>query len=211
MMPGAEEILIGLRSIANEWRWLAVFWHLYFAVFVVAIASGMRPPLRIVGAIPAVPLCSVSVLAWNQANPFNGLVFGVTAILLLLIALRLPLEPVRTAPRWLVVVGALMAGFGWGYPHFLENADIVEYLYAAPVGLLPCPTTSIVIGFSLVFGGLGSRAWSVTVAVVGLFYGAFGAAMIGVWIDWTLFGGALAMLLVGIFERKFVVSGDGCR
>ncbi|PLW83854.1 hypothetical protein CWI75_00380 [Kineobactrum sediminis] len=85
-----------------------------------------------------------------------------------------------------------MIGFGWLYPHFLDNTTSLVYLYAAPTGLIPCPTLSIVIGFTLILGGLGSRSWCLVLAMMGLFYGVFGAARLGVRIDGVLILGALA-------------------
>jgi len=62
-------------------------------------------------------------------------------------------------------------------------------------GSRPCPTLSIVIGLALVLGGLGSRAWSVVVGATGIFYGIFGAAHLGVRLDWVLLLGALMSVL----------------
>lgn len=126
-------------------------------------------------------------------NPFNGSILGITAVGLIFTAARLPHQRVQIGPSWLVFIGGLIAGFGWVYPHFLNNAQPIQYLYAAPVGLVPCLTISIIIGLSLVLGGFGSRAWCLILAVVGLFYGVFGAVQLGVYIDWVLFAGALIM------------------
>lgn len=101
-----------------------------------------------------------------------------------------------------------MIGFGWVYPHFLDNAALVEYLYAAPTGLIPCPTLSIVIGFTLILGGLRSRAWCLVLTIVGLFYGVFGAARLGVKIDGVLLLGALATAYAA-FSRQLMGSRHG--
>jgi len=101
-----------------------------------------------------------------------------------------------------------MIVFGWVYPHFLDNAGPMAYLYSAPTGLIPCPTLSVVIGFTLVLGGLRSRAWCVALSAVGLFYGAFGAGRLGVNIDWILFVGSLATAYVA-FSPRFMRSDYG--
>lgn len=191
-MPSPEEILIGLRAIANDWRLLSALWHGYFAVLVLAIVFGVRPSRRVVGVLLALPLLSVSILAWVYTNPFNGASFALTAIVLLAIAGRLSRESVKIAPALLAVPGSLMIGFGWIYPHFLDNATPMEYLYAAPTGVIPCPTLSIVIGFTMILSGLRSPPWCLVLTIVGLFYGVFGASRLGVKIDWVLLLGALA-------------------
>jgi hypothetical protein len=67
-------------------------------------------------------------------------------------------------------------------------------LYASPVGLVPCPTLAVAIGFALVGNGLGSRVWSLTLAALGLFYGLFGVLRLTVLLDIGLVGGALALV-----------------
>ena len=80
----------------------------------------------------------------------------------------------------------------WLYPHFLEG-HATAYLYASPVGLVPCPTLAVAIGFALLGNGLGSRVWSLTLAAVGLLYGLFGVLRLGVFLDIGLVSGAVAL------------------
>lgn len=61
------------------------------------------------------------------------------------------------------------------------------------MGLIPCPTLAMVIGLAMIGGGLGSRAWSYTLAGFGLFYGVFGVARLGVVLDLPLIAGAVAL------------------
>jgi len=84
-------------------------------------------------------------------------------------------ERAARGPAATTALGVAMIAFGWLYPHFLTFGPVTRYLVAAPMGLIPCPTLSLVIGFALLAGGLSSRAWSIVLAVVGLFYGLFGA------------------------------------
>jgi hypothetical protein len=150
----------------------------------------------------ALPLLSVSGLAWATANPFNGLVFAATGLTLVSIAARFPRGPVVVGPTWAVITGAGMFVFGWVYPHFVEAPSPVTYAYAAPTGLIPCPTLSVAIGLTLVLRGMESVSWSLTLAAVGLFYGVFGAARLGVALDWVLlFGAALLVTLALVFQR----------
>ena len=209
-MPTPEQILAGLHQIANQWQLLAVFWHLYFAVLLISFALGWRPSKRVVGILLGLPFLSVSVLAWMAANPFNGAVFAIVGLALLLIAVRLPDEPVRLAPMWAIGAGTLMFLFGWLYPHFLDTWSFVPYLYAAPMGLIPCPTLSIVIGVSLMVNALDSRAWSLVLGATGIFYGLFGALRLGVTIDLVLLVGALLVIVLNFVgatgTRKSVLA-----
>ena len=200
-MPSSEEILNSLSTIANQWQLLAIVWHIYFGVLAAGLVFGLRPSRRTSGVLLALPLLSVSVLAWMSANPFNGTMFAIAAVALIVIALRQPDAQLRIAPTWAVVAGALMYLFGWVYPHFLDTVSFVPYLYGAPVGLVPCPTLSIVIGLGLVVAGLNSRAWSAVLGAMGVFYGVFGAFRLGVTIDVVLLLGALLLLTFAFLPR----------
>ena len=146
------------------------------------------------GILLALPLVSVSALAWLAANPFNGTFFALAGIGLAVIAAGLPRTRIQLAPPWAIVAGVLLFAFGWAYPHFLDTRSYLLYLYAAPTGLIPCPTLAIVTGLALIAGGLGSRAWSLVLGGTGIFYGLFGAMRLGVELDWVLPLGALIML-----------------
>jgi hypothetical protein len=195
VMPAPEQILDGLSTIANQWWLLAAAWHVYFAVLAGGLILGVRPSKRISGVLLSLPLLSVSVLAWMAANPFNGALFALAAVALIIIALRLPDERIQMAPVWAMIAGTAMFVFGWVYPHFLDTWPAAAYLYAAPTGLVPCPTLSIVIGLALMAGALDSRAWAAVLGATGVFYGVFGALRLGVTIDFVLLLGALLVLL----------------
>ncbi len=204
-MPTPEQILSGLSAIANRWQMLAMIWHVYFAALAVGLVLGVRLSKRWGGILLGLPLLSVSALAWTAANPFNGLLFALAGIGLIVIAAKLPDERVSIAPAWLVGAGGFMFLFGWIYPHFLNTSSLLTYLYAAPTGLVPCPTLSIVIGLGLIVGGLESRAWSLTLGITGLFYGLFGALRLGVTLDLVLILGAL-LIVLAIFVHRTPVQ-----
>jgi hypothetical protein len=194
-MPSSDAILIGLTAIANQWRPLAIGWHVFFGALVLALLIGWRPSNRFAGYLLAVPFLSVSALAWTSGNPFNGATFAALALLLISRTSRLSKGPVHIAPPLLFVPGALLVAFAWGYPHFLIPDGWTAYMYAAPLGLLPCPTLSAVIGLTLILSFLRSRPWTTTLAVAGLLYGAIGVFRLGVTLDYVLLAGA--MVLVG--------------
>lgn len=137
MMPTSTEILAGLTALANDWRSLAIAWHLFFGAVLLGVVAGWRPSRRLAGVLLAAPLASVSVLAWAAGNPFNGTAFAILSLGLAALAARLRADPIRIGPPALAVPGALLVAFGWVYPHFLQAGSWIAYVYAAPLGLLP--------------------------------------------------------------------------
>jgi hypothetical protein len=77
-----DAILASLSAITNEWRAVAMAWHVVFAVLVVAIAS------RAIGRgaaafVLAVAALSVAALAAWSGNPVNAGVFLVAGGIML--------------------------------------------------------------------------------------------------------------------------------
>jgi hypothetical protein len=185
-VPSPETILTGLTSIANDWRWLAITWHILLATLLVPLVVGWRPSTRVIAHLLIAPLVSVSLLAWVSGNPFNGTVFAVLAVSLVWTAIRFSNASVRLAsPPWVAAALAFIF-FGWTYPHFLRTDSWATYLFAAPFGVLPCPTLSVVIGTTLLFRNLRLRVWSTALVIAGLLYGAIGVFRLGVVLDWGL-------------------------
>lgn len=199
-MPEPSMILEGLGRIANDNVPLAVLWHIIFGLAIILLLAGWRPSRRLAMLGLAIPLVSVAVLAFARGNPFNGIVFLLGALSLAAIAAGKRTSQVDGGAIVTRVLGTVMVLFGWFYPHFLEGSNLLKDLYAAPPGLIPCPTLSIVIGFSLLGNGLGNKAWALLLAILGLFYGLFGALRLGVGMDVVLFFGAMA-LIVTSFRR----------
>jgi hypothetical protein len=180
-----------LATTANDWRGVAIVWHVFLGTLLLSLVSGWRPSRRLAGLLLATPAASVSALSWASGNPFNGTAFTALSLVLAAIAIGLPVRPARLGARPLLVPGILLVGFGWAYPHFLQTNGWTSYLYAAPLGLLPCPTLSSIIGVSLIVDLLGSRLWGLVLTAVGVAYGLIGAFQLGVGIDLVLLAGAL--------------------
>jgi len=195
-MPSPETILNLAATTANQYRTIAIGWHVLFGMLLLALLGGWRPSNRSAGYLLAAPFLSVSTLAWMSGNPFNGATFAVLALTLMGLASRLSKERARLASSAVLLPGAFLIAFGWTYPHFLQTDHWPTYLYAAPFGLLPCPTLSAVIGLTLILGMLRSRAWSVTLATAGLIYGVMGVFGLGVTLDYGLLGGAVLLAVV---------------
>ena len=145
----------------------------------IACAEVAANQAQLVAFILAVPLLSVVTMAWLSGNPFTTSVLGAVFIGLTAIGWQLPKTPLSIAVGPLLVPGLLMVLFGLVYPHFLGTASFLTYLYAAPIGIVPCPTLSVLVGFSIILGSMGSRSWGLLLGAAGIFYGAFVCATPG--------------------------------
>lgn len=200
-MPTSEEILGSLGSIAQQWLWLAIVWHVVLVLFGLTWILGSTPTKRTFGFLGSLMLLSVSLLAWTVANPVNGLVFAVAAAMMLIFSVRMPKLKARIVSPGALGLGAMLIAFGWSYPHFLLTYSGVEYLYSAPLGLIPCPTLAAVMGIALVTGLFTERGVASMLVILGLFYGLFGALRLGVALDWVLFVGTLAFIAFAVSTR----------
>jgi hypothetical protein len=206
VMPSSTEILSHLSLLAESYIWLAILWHL--AVFTVMARKGWRPKQRHAAQLLLLPLISVGVLGWVHNNPFQGLVFLVLTFILGLMSFQLANRPVTLHRKWTFPVGIFALLYALVYPHFLEGQSAWLYLVAAPIGVVPCPSLSLVSGFSLLFSGFYSRAWQAVCAVSGLFYAVFGIFVLGVWLDLGLLMITVSMLIL-MTERHELAFSHG--
>lgn len=197
-MPEPQTILNHLARAANEAIVLAGLWHAALAVAVGALARGWRPPARRARTMLAAPLASASVVAFFFGNPFNAIVLGVGASVLFALGLGTERPPSAPAPLLVRLTAVAMIAFGAFYPHFLEGHSPMAYSVAAPMGVIPCPTLSVMIGWALFANGLGSRTWSLSLAALGMFYGVFGVFRLQVHLDMPLLVGAAALAVVAL-------------
>jgi hypothetical protein len=205
MLSGAE-ILGGLTRIANEAFVCAVLWHVVIGLALAALWLGFRPSARLAGGLLCLPLVSVSGLAWAFGNPFNGASFALLAALLGWLAWRAPRGDARRSAWWTTALGGVLVAFAWGYPHFLVGRPMCAYLYGAPVGLIPCPTLSLVIGVALIGHGPSTKSWSFVLAGAGVFYSLFGALRLGVVIDLALLAGSIGIGVQAMVNKRALAS-----
>lgn len=198
-MPTPTEILNGLTAIANDHVVIAILWHVAILAALVALALGWRPRLRLAASLLAAPLASVAALAFVHGNPFNGVLLGAGALALVAFALaaRTGDEPLAAGAPWTVAAAAALIAFAWTYPHFLARGGWLGFLYAAPVGLVPCPTLALVAGLALLADGLDRRI-AAGLAALAAFYGLFGVLRLGVQLDLGLLAGAVALAVVAV-------------
>ena len=202
-MPKTEEILFGLQKIVNNYSTIAIIWHIIFYALIAALIFRWLPTNSLFGLLICVPILSVAILAFLSGNPFNGILFSILTVLIIIFGLRATIQPVQTSQIIFKVIGILMIVFGLVYPHFINPDSLLKYLYASPVGLIPCPTLSILIGFLLLYNGFDSQSLTLTVIVFGLFYGIFGVLKLAVYLDIFLVFGTIALIV------KYITAGAG--
>ncbi|HEX6273866.1 MAG TPA: hypothetical protein VFZ53_12550 [Polyangiaceae bacterium] len=198
-MPESGELLTSLERITNGATTLAIVWHAVLLIAVGAVVGGARPSRRGLAWMTVLPLLSVSAVAHWYEGRFNAFVFALLAAVVAFSVPREGDERIRRGPTWAVVLGGAMIAFGWTYPHFLDASRFpVAYLYAAPFGLIPCPTLALLIGVNLVTGAATGIRSSVVLAAVGFFYGLVGLVRLNVEIDALLVAGALGLLTLSL-------------
>ena len=202
-MPDKEAILSGLQKIVNDYSTIAIIWHILFYALVVALIAKWLPSNRFLALLFCLPVLSVAVMAFMTGNPFNGILFSLLTLLLFIFGLRATVQPLQVSQIIFMVIGILMIVFGLVYPHFTQGDSFMKYFYASPAGLIPCPTLSIIIGFLLLYNGLGSQAITLLVVIYGLFYGLFGTLRLAVYPDIFLIFGSVSLLV------KYVLSLRG--
>jgi hypothetical protein len=204
-MTSSEQILSGIQTVVSENSSVAIIWHVLFYILFAALIIKWKPSNRVLSMLLCLPLISVSTLAWISGNPFNGSLFALAAILLLIFGMKAPVKSVTISRPVFFLSGIIMVIFGMVYPHFVNPSSTVGYLYASPAGLIPCPTLSILIGLALIYDGFGSRSLSLLFILFGMFYGVFGVFKLSVIIDLFLLFGAL-MLFVWHISVKTVTQ-----
>lgn len=189
-MPTAETLLRQLAAIANDLIGIAMAWHVILASVLVAIALGWRPAARpTVLALAALPV-SVALSAAAYGNPFNAISFAALAVLLAIG--RTTATSTAHAPAWARLLGGSLIAYAWVYPHFLVG-PWTQYLYAAPLGVVPCPTLALLAGVTLVAHGFGSRFVPAVLAAWCTVYALVGIVRLGVWLDVGLAAAAVGL------------------
>jgi hypothetical protein len=200
-MLSPQEILEQLRTIADSWQSMAAAWHVVFGALLLGLAVGWRPSRRLLAGGLALSALSVGVMASLAGNPFNAVVFAALALAMAASARQLPAGSIQTASRPIVAAGIALAAFGLIYPHFSPAASWLTLLIVAPLGLIPCPTLSMLIGITLIARHFDSKAWTALVSGASLFYGLVGVFVLGVRIDVALIAGAFVLALTAMPRR----------
>jgi hypothetical protein len=83
--------------------------------------------------------------------------------------------------------------FGVAYPHFLRTDSWSTFIYAAPFGVLPCPTLAAVVGLAMLAGLYRFRRWSGLLIVAAGVYGGIGVFRLDVVLDYGLIASTVAL------------------
>lgn len=200
-MPSSSEILELTSLAAREQVWLAIAWHVAAVAALVALLAGWRPSARVAVLLLGLPAVSVAAIAISYGNPFNAVSFGLLAGLLAAAPGLVGDRPVARGSILSASVGFVLIGFGLIYPHFVEG-PWYRALWAAPAGVIPCPTLAILAGFTLLAGGFATRAIPAALAVWTAFYAVFGIARLGVTLDLGLVLAAVALAGVAVENTR---------
>ena len=209
-MPSANELVAELRNLANEWRTVATAWHLFLVVLLTSLYAGWRPSVRLFLPMLVMPVLGVAIVAGLAGQAFNSGVFAMLALTLGAFAFTRADDRIRFGTPHAVSIGAALVAFGAAYPHFVEVHTWLAYLYAAPLGVIPCPTLAAVIGVSLMLNDSGSRAWSWALAAAGVFYATVGVVWFGITIDALLFAGAVALAVDTALQGHGAAHSQPC-
>ena len=220
-MPASSAILDSVTFIANDWRALAIGWHIYFlAALLVWDFTGRRLTTRSAMCLLIAPVASVSAVAWIAMNPFNGMAFALLAVALVAIAVSVPRTEIQIASTPMLATGLVLFALGTVYPHFVIVDHWLAYTFAAPLGLLPCPTLLSVIGVTLMLRRFESTGWSIVLTTAGGFYGVVGVFVLDVRLDYALIVAATVLAVATVTtlewqsvratksERTRVLPGD---
>ena len=201
-MPTREEIIAGLTTIANQYSNIAIVWHIIIVIIIAALFAGWKPGNMLMIILLSSLLMSVSSFAGTGDNFFNAAIFALLVIVSIYAALKSGNGIIRGDRSWPDIAGLLLIIFGLIYPEFLHTNSPIEFAYAAPTGLIPCPTLCVLTGFALLYKGFGSVTWSMTIVASGIFYGLFGVFYLGIYLDWFLVAGSLILMLNTFFLSK---------
>ena len=192
-MMATEQILLELQSIAEDFQWLAIIQHILLLIIVILLWKFKERVGRIVSLYIALSFALVSLLAISHTgNPFTGIVFAILALLGLWEVFSPKMDYSLKKTLRIQVIIAVVAGFlGFWYPHFVDNKFLA--LLISPYGLIPCPTLTVSLSILLLVYPYTNRVWHWCLAVVGLFYGVIGLAVLKVNLD-------LALLFVSIYS-----------
>jgi hypothetical protein len=176
---------------------LATAWHAASLVAIVAMLLGWRPSRRVACGALVVVLESVALASSAHGSAFHAISLALLALVIAALGElgELRTDAIAVAPPARVLVGIALIAYALCYPHGVA-APWYRALWAAPVGIAPCPTLALVAGVVIVADGFGSRALPGVVALWTVSYAYFGIVRLDVLADAGLVLAALGLVCV---------------
>jgi hypothetical protein len=182
IMLTRNNILSSLQFLANEYVDLSIAWHVLVVFVLVLAIYNKKLSGKLSYGICGFLFLSVSLMAAVVINPFNFVIFLALAFVFLRKSvfqshseLYLRRQTFNEASAYILILSGLV------YPHFLSG-NVLLYLIAAPIGIIPCPTLLVTSGFMLLFSITHTKLHYVLIAV-NVFYGVIGVFFLGVALD----------------------------
>lgn len=196
-MPPASTILEQLTTTTTELTFVAISWHFAILAIALALLARWRPSAPQTALLLISPALSVAIISAAYSSWFNAISFGLLALVLVVALDDIDLRWRLQGPGWSRWLGLALVAYGFCYPHFVAGGWY-RAVFAAPVGLVPCPTLAVLVGFTLMGRAGGSRAIPALLAVWTTFYALFGIFVLGVVLDVGLFVAAVGISALAV-------------
>lgn len=193
-----ENILNYLINISNANLLLNLLNHfiIYFALilFFVLRFIGKIKAARIVRNVSVILLIlSIIGNALYYGNPFHLITFSVTLIFFIIFQKKALKENENFATNKqndikdiaIIIISAIFIFLGVFYPEFVE-VSIPQYLLFAPVGIVPCPTLLVILGFFNLTLTKSDKKTEIAFIILTCVYAIIGTFIFKVYLDITL-------------------------
>lgn len=193
-----ENILNYLINISNANLLLNLLNHfiIYFALilFFVLRFIGKIKAARIVRNVSVILLIlSIIGNALYYGNPFHLITFSVILIFFIIFQKKALKENENFATNKqndikdiaIIIISAIFIFLGVFYPEFVE-ISIPQYLLFAPVGIVPCPTLLVILGFFNLTLTKSDKKTEIAFIILTCVYAIIGTFIFKVYLDITL-------------------------
>ena len=193
-----ENILNYLINISNANLLLNLLNHfiIYFALilFFVLRFIGKIKAARIVRNVSVILLIlSIIGNALYYGNPFHLITFSVILMFFIIFQKKALKENENFATNKqndikdiaIIIISAIFIFLGVFYPEFVE-VSIPQYLLFAPVGIVPCPTLLVILGFFNLTLTKSDKKTEIAFIILTCVYAIIGTFIFKVYLDITL-------------------------
>lgn len=200
-------ILNYINSVAGKYPILSIALHLMvIALTILLFIPAFKQKRFMFNGVLALLCTSVAVIASINGNYFNG---GFFVILLGFVFIEFFRrrneietvffgrhtwgENVKNAFCFAMILLGLL------YPHFV-NVSPVLFIFLSPLGIIPCPTLTVVMGLLNLFYPRVSKGVYTAATLMALFYGITGVFLLQVYMDIPL----MLIALYSFYNLRFL-------